>query len=79
MWISCNIYNGFFVSIYITKFGDYQMKKLNIEAVLNDEGDIVFTIQRTKDLTLIEILGLLEHIKFEVAETIKKKFKMTQE
>lgn len=55
------------------------MKKLNIEAVLNDEGDIVFTIQRTKDLTLIEILGLLEHIKFEVAETIKKKFKMTQE
>ena len=51
------------------------MKKLKIEAVIN-EGDTGFTIQRSKDLSIIEILGLLEHIKTEVAKTMENKFKV---
>ena len=49
-------------------------KKLKIEAVIKDD-DIFFTIERSKEMTLIEILGLLNHIGIEVAESIKQKFK----
>lgn len=52
-------------------------KKLQIQAQVDGE-DIAFTIERSPDLTLLEILGLLEHISFEIADSIEKKVKVTQ-
>lgn len=50
-------------------------KKINIEAKIDEEGNVFFSIQRSEDITPIEIMGLIEHINFELADSLKKKFK----
>ena len=53
------------------------MKKLKIDAGI--EGDeIFFTIQRSKGLSLLEILGLLKHISNQINDTLKVRMKITK-
>ena len=51
------------------------MKKIKIVAQI-DEDDISFSVQKSKDTNLIDILGLLNVITNEVRQALENKFKI---
>jgi len=54
------------------------MKKIKILASIDKEEEdiITFSVQKTKDISLVEILGLLRVITDEVKQNLKTKIKI---
>lgn len=53
------------------------MKKIKIVAQIN-EDEVGFSIQKSNDMSLVEILGLLKVITNEVMETLQNKIKISK-
>ncbi len=52
------------------------MKKLKIEAAINDNGEMAYEVNKSKTLSLFEVIGLLQNISSDVNKMIEDKLKI---
>lgn len=54
------------------------MKKINIIASI-DGDKIAFSVQKSKDISLIEIIGLLKVVTDEIKQNLQNKLKISKD
>lgn len=52
------------------------MKKLKIEAAINDNGEMAYEVNKSKTMNLFEVLGVLHNISSDINKMIEDKLKV---